>query len=81
MKIKIQNAFANDGCFTEIRSPEMALIVQSEAQEILIANQEILMEDEGNVEEDEFEYIGNISDSDSDNDEDISDNEGDREQF
>jgi hypothetical protein len=70
---------ADDGSFTEIRSPEMALIVQSEAQEILIANQEILMEDEGNVDEDEFEDIGNISDSDSD--EDISDIEGDGEQF
>jgi hypothetical protein len=69
MKIKIINAFASDGCFTEIRSPEMARIVQLEAQEILIANQEILMENEG-IEEgkEEFEEIGNISESDSDSD-------------
>jgi hypothetical protein len=54
MNIKIQEAFANDGCFTEIRSPEMALIVQLEAIEIMIANQEILIEDEGNKEENEI---------------------------
>ncbi len=52
---------------------QMALIVQLEAQEIMIANQEILMEDEGNKEEDEYQEIGNISDSDSDEDSDSDD--------
>jgi hypothetical protein len=70
MKVKIMNAFANDGCFTEIRSPEMARIVQLEQQEIMIANQEILMENENIDQEEEYNEIGNISDSDSDNDTD-----------
>jgi hypothetical protein len=70
MKIKIMNAFATDGCFTEIKSPEMARIVQLEQQEIMVANQEMLIENENGDGEEESNDVGNISDSDSDSDTD-----------
>jgi hypothetical protein len=44
----------------------------------MIANQEILMEDEGNKEENEYQEIVNISESDSDEDSD-SDSDDDNE--
>jgi hypothetical protein len=45
-------------------------VVQLEEQEIVIANQEILIENKNSDGEEKFNDVGNISDSDSDSDTD-----------